>query len=94
MSKIVFDSDGLIKMAKSGVLEVTFECFDSYISQEVFDEAVTEGKTFQFEDANVIEELIKSPEKRRQLVEKQNEFFRGWPTKEQYLEQFKESLSF
>jgi len=54
----VFDSDGLIKMAKSGVLEVALECFNSFISQEVFDETVTEGKKFQFEDANIIEEMI------------------------------------
>ena len=62
------------------------------------DVGVALGATFpvgnQEKAVAIIEELIKSPEKRRQLVEKQNEFFRGWPTKEQYLEQFKESLSF
>lgn len=42
----------------------------------------------------IIEDLIKDPEKRKRLVEKQNEFFRNWPTKEQYLEQFKKSLTF
>src|SRR3989338_2287863 len=58
MSKIVFDSDGLIKMAKSGILEVALEHFDSCISQEVFDETVTEGKKLQFEDADFIEEMV------------------------------------
>lgn len=60
MSKIVFDADGLIKMAKSGALDIALECFDSFVSQEVFDEAVTEGKKLQFEDADTIEEMIKN----------------------------------
>ncbi len=42
----------------------------------------------------IIEELIRSPEKRKKLVEQQNEFFKNWPTKEQYFDQFKKSLTF
>ncbi len=42
----------------------------------------------------IIEELIRNSEKRKKLVEKQNAFFRNLPTKEQYLEQFKKSLTF
>ncbi|MDO8467167.1 MAG: glycosyltransferase [bacterium] len=62
------------------------------------DVGVALGATFPVGDKEravaIIEELIQSPEKRRQLVEKQNEFFKNWPTKEQYLEQFKKSLTF
>ncbi len=42
----------------------------------------------------IIEDLIKNPAKRQELVNKQNEFFRNWPTKEQYLEWYKASLTF
>lgn len=42
----------------------------------------------------IIEELIQNPEKRLQLVEGQNGFFKDWPTQEQYLEEYKKSLNF
>ncbi|TSC83076.1 MAG: group 1 glycosyl transferase [Parcubacteria group bacterium Gr01-1014_19] len=62
------------------------------------DVGVALGATFPVGDkakaVEIIEGLIKNSEKRRQLVEKQNEFFRNWPTKQQYLERYKASLTF
>ncbi|MDP1719368.1 MAG: glycosyltransferase family 4 protein [bacterium] len=62
------------------------------------DVGVALGATFPVGDkwkaVSIIEELIQNPEKRRKLVEKQNELFKNWPTKEQYLEQFRKSLTF
>lgn len=62
------------------------------------DVGVALGATFPVGDkgkaVEIIDELIKHPEKRQALVQKQNEFFQNWPTKEQYLEQYKKSLTF
>lgn len=62
------------------------------------DVGVALGATFPVGDkgkaVEIIEDLIKNPDKRKRLVEQQNEFFRNWPTKEQYLEKFKKSLTF
>ncbi len=57
MSKIVFDADGLIKLARAGIVDLIKQ--DCIISQEVFEEAVTEGKKRMYEDAFEIERLVK-----------------------------------
>ncbi len=59
MYKIVLDSDGLIKLAKSGVLENILDCFGCFISNEVFKEAILEGQKLGFEDAFIINTLLK-----------------------------------
>lgn len=59
MRKVVLDSDGLIKLAKSGVLENILDCFECFISSEVFKEAVIEGQKLGFEDAFFVENLLK-----------------------------------
>ncbi len=58
MITIVFDSDGLIKLAKTGVLEKIVNRFDCVISDKVRQEAVTDGKKRLYEDAFQIENLI------------------------------------
>ncbi len=62
------------------------------------DVGVALGATFPVGDKEraiaIIEELIKDPGKRRQLVAKQEEFFKNWPTREQYLEKYKAGLTF
>ncbi len=62
------------------------------------DVGVAIGETFPVgakdRAVSIIEGLIQDPEKRKLLVERQNEFFKNWPTKEQYLDQYRESLTF
>ena len=56
MKKIVFDSDGLIKLVKSGIFNmIQQECF---ISEEVYEEAVISGKKGFHDDAHQIEQYI------------------------------------
>ena len=57
MLKIVFDADGLIKLAHTGILaKVNERCL---ISNQVFNETVVEGKKRLYPDALIIEDLIK-----------------------------------
>lgn len=42
----------------------------------------------------IIEELIQDPGKRQQLIKKQEEFLKNWPTRAQYFEQYKKGLTF
>lgn len=62
------------------------------------DVGVALGATFPVGDQDaavkIIEDLIKNPARRQELVNKQNEFFRNWPTKEQYLAEYKQILTF
>lgn len=59
MYKIVFDSDALIKLIKAKLPKEVFESFEAVISDEVYEECVIEGKKALFEDAFVIEMLLK-----------------------------------
>lgn len=58
MTILVLDSDGLIKLAKAGVLEELVKYRKCIITQEVFNETVEKGKERLYEDAYIIEELI------------------------------------
>jgi glycosyltransferase involved in cell wall biosynthesis len=62
------------------------------------DVGVALGATFPVGDKDraveIIENLIKNPKKRIELVAKQNVFFKNWSTKEEYLEKFKQCLTF
>ena len=56
--KILFDADGLIKTVSSGIfLSMGASCF---ISQQVCEETVLEGKRRLYEDAFIIEQLIEN----------------------------------
>lgn len=59
MIVFVLDADGLIKLAKASVIEELTKYRKCVITQEVFDEAVKKGKEGFYEDAYVIEDLIK-----------------------------------
>ena len=58
MYKLLFDSDALIKIAKIGLLSEVTGSFDVVITEEVYGEAVTEGKKRLYEDADEIENCI------------------------------------
>jgi len=58
MYKIVFDSDGLIKLIKAGIPKDVFRKFKSFITNEVYSECVTQGKESLFEDAFIIENMV------------------------------------
>jgi len=53
------DSDGIIKMTKSGAMIKVANNFECFISDKVYNEAVIEGKSRLYEDAFQIEDLIK-----------------------------------
>jgi hypothetical protein len=58
MPVAALDSDGLIKLAKSGLLEMVCKQVSCVISEQVWKEAVVRGKERFYEDAFVIEALI------------------------------------
>ncbi len=55
---LVLDSDGLIKLTKSGILENFLKKFDCNISNEVYEEAVIKGKERLYEDAYEIDGFV------------------------------------
>ena len=59
MKNIVFDSDGLIKLTKAGILEKVIEHFICSITKEVYDETVVKGMERFYDDAYQIDGLIK-----------------------------------
>lgn len=60
MTKIVFDSDGLIKLTKAGCLQKLLEHFTCSITREVYEETALKGMERLYDDAFQIEELIKN----------------------------------
>lgn len=60
MTKIVFDSDGLIKLIKAGCLQRLLEHFSCSITREVYEETALKGMERLYEDAFQIEELVKN----------------------------------
>ena len=56
--KVVIDSDGLIKLAKAGVLEKVVKAWDCHITQAVYEETVERGKEEAYPDAEEIERII------------------------------------
>lgn len=58
MYKLLTDSDALIKIAKAEFLDVVVHNFDVIITEEVYEEAVREGKKRFYQDAYKIEGLI------------------------------------
>ncbi len=58
MTKLVFDSDGIIKLTKSGIVNRVIENFNCFISDRVHTESVIEGKDRLYEDAFQIGDLV------------------------------------
>ena len=56
----IFDSDALIKLTHSEIIFNVCKIFNCLITEEVKEEAVTEGKKRFYPDAFVIEKLIKN----------------------------------
>jgi len=59
MTKLIFDSDGLIKLVKAGCFQKLPNYFTCLISNEVYEETVLKGMERLYEDAFQIEELVK-----------------------------------
>jgi len=60
MKKLVFDADGLIKLAKAGMTEAIAKNYTCIISEQVYEEVVIEGKKRLHQDAFEIERLIEA----------------------------------
>ncbi len=60
MAKFVLDSDALIKITKSNLLNIFTKEYTCLITQEVYNECVVKGKDRAYEDAFIIEEAIKN----------------------------------
>ena len=58
MYKLLFDSDALIKASKAEFLGKIAENFNVSITEEVYNEAVEEGKKRFYLDADKIENLV------------------------------------
>ena len=59
MYKLLFDSDALIKVSKAEFLDIVAENFCIFITKEVYDETVADGKKGLHKDADKIEQLIR-----------------------------------
>lgn len=62
MSKFVIDADALIKLGKAGILAALLEAHEILIPTAVYEEAVVTGKQEMYEDAFVLEEVLKRGE--------------------------------
>lgn len=58
MNKLVFDSDGIIKLTKAGCLKKVLQCFDCFITREVYEETVVKGKERFHEDAFILDAFV------------------------------------
>jgi len=58
MNLIVLDADGLIKLGKVGLLPYVAESYNCIISEQVFRDAIEEGKKHLYEDVFVLEDYI------------------------------------
>ncbi len=58
MNKLVFDSDGIIKLTKAGCLEKVLQNFDCFITQEVYEETVVKGKERLHDDAFLLDTFV------------------------------------
>jgi len=59
MRIFVLDSDGLIKLVKSSIVERLLRRFSCFVSSEVYEEVVTKGEVRLYEDAFTVEALVK-----------------------------------
>jgi rRNA-processing protein FCF1 len=58
MYNLIFDSDALIKLTYSEIIQKTCENFNCFITDKVKEETVDEGKKRFYPDADIIENLI------------------------------------
>lgn len=58
MTILVLDSDGLIKLTKSGIIEEFLKNHECKISEEVYKETVEQGKEGLYEDAYEIDKFV------------------------------------
>ncbi len=58
MNKLVFDSDGIIKLTKTGCLKKVLQDFDCFITREVYEETVVKGKERFHEDAFLLDAFV------------------------------------
>lgn len=72
MKNLVFDSDGLIKLTKAGILEKVIGHFICSITKEVYDETVVKGLERFYDDAFQIDGLIISDDRAFLSVLQQN----------------------
>jgi predicted nucleic acid-binding protein len=72
MSKIILDSDGIIKLQKAGLLETFCKTYDCLIPEAVYQESVTRGKEELYEDAFEIEETVETNVEVKQPGESQS----------------------
>lgn len=64
MSRVVLDSDGLIKLLKAGILRVLVSSCECIIPEAIYEESVEEGKKELYEDAFILEDIVKEGIKR------------------------------
>ena len=60
MYKFLVDSDALIKISKAEFLDAVTENFDVFITEEIYEETIIEGKKGFYHDADDIERLIQN----------------------------------
>lgn len=53
MSKLVFDSDGLIKLQKAGVLKMLATSHECLVPKKVYEESVERGKAELYGDRTI-----------------------------------------
>lgn len=58
MYKLLFDSDALIKVTKADILDKIVNTFKVFITEEVYNESVKEGKKGLYQDADKIENFV------------------------------------
>ncbi|KXA97546.1 hypothetical protein AKJ37_01030 [candidate division MSBL1 archaeon SCGC-AAA259I09] len=75
----MFDSDGLIKLQKAGVLSVLAAGHECLVPKKVYEESVERGKTELYEDAFELEEII---EKHMRVVKEKKVEVGKSPTRE------------
>ncbi|KXB06180.1 hypothetical protein AKJ51_04065 [candidate division MSBL1 archaeon SCGC-AAA382A20] len=79
MSVFVFDSDGLIKLQKAGVLDMLAESHECLVPGKVYGESVERGKSELYEDAFELGETI---EEHMRVVEAEDPESEKTPAKE------------
>jgi len=73
MSKVVMDSDGLIKLQKAGVLKLMASRCECIIPEAVYKESVEDGKRGLYEDAFLIEEIVEEDIKKIKVSDQNEE---------------------
>ncbi len=81
MYKLLFDSDALIKISKAEFLDVIVKNFNASIAEEVYEEAVKEGKKGFYPDADKIGNFIQ--EGKIKIIKKQY-YNKGKKTKQPF----------